>query len=406
MTTDKASDPHTRLRHARIAVSLAFFVNGFGLGSWTPEVPVIGDRLGLTPATYGFMVLIFGLGAVSAMPLVGAAIARYGSRPVTIAMQALLALAIVSLTAAPHPILTIVALFLFGVGLGGMDVAINANAVSVERALSRAIMSSCHGFWSLGAFAGAGVGGTLIVSFGPTGHTAIVALVCTACLAYVVPHLWADRRAEAPVTGSAGTKPSVRALIVKQRGPLLFSVVIGIMALAGFVQEGVVIDWSAVYLREELGVTLAASGFGFAAFSIAMALFRFVGDGIRERLGAVKTVRLSLLVALAGLSVLIIADTLTTALAGFLILGVGLSNVVPIAFSAAGNVKGLADGTGISIASAIAYSGGLVAPALVGLFADAFGFSTIFMALALLCLGIILSAHLLRGADRANAAEV
>ncbi|EAU42023.1 MFS permease [Fulvimarina pelagi HTCC2506] len=384
----------------RPAVSLAFFVNGFAIGSWTPEVPVLGERLGLTPATYGFMVLIFGLGAVVAMPVVGALIARRGSRQVSIATQALLAVSVASLIAAPHPALTAFAIFIFGVGLGGMDVAMNANAVSVERSMDRAIMSSCHGFWSLGAVAGAGIGGALIEGFGPLGHTLVVASFAALALVYIAPNMLEDRRNATPA--DAIGRLSMRQILAAQRTPLLLAVAIGVIALGGFVQEGVVIDWSAVYLRDELGVSLAASGFGFAAFSLTMALFRFFGDGIRERYGAVRTVRASLLIALAGLVVLILATSLPVALIGFLILGIGMSNVVPIAFSAAGNLKRLADGTGISIASAIAYSGGLIAPAIVGIVADAYGFKTIFAALATISLAIILSAGLLKRADRGD----
>ncbi|MER0240343.1 MFS transporter [Fulvimarina sp. MAC8] len=383
----------------RMAISLAFFVNGFGLGSWTPEVPIIGERLGLTPATFGFMVLIFGLGAVTAMPVVGALIAKRGSRQVTIATQALFALAIACLIAAPHPLLAGLAVFVFGIGLGGMDVAMNANAVSVERTMDRAIMSSCHGFWSLGAFAGAGIGGTLIETFGPLGHTTIVASFTALTLIYIVPNMLEDRRETVPAADTAN-RPPMREILAAQRTPLFLAIAIGVIALGGFVQEGVVIDWSAVYLRDELGVSLAASGFGFAAFSVTMALFRFFGDGIRERYGAVTTVRVSLLIALTGLVVLILASSLPVSLVGFMILGIGMSNIVPIAFSAAGNLKGLADGTGISIASAIAYSGGLVAPAVVGIVADAYGFSTIFAALATISVAIILSAKLLKRADR------
>ena len=347
------------------------------------------------------MILVFGLAAVMAMPFVGAMIARAGSRPVVIATQLAFAAAFPLLTLAPHPIAIGAALFLFGIGLGGLDVAMNANAVSVERRLDRSIMSSCHGFWSLGAFAGAGIGGSLIDFFGPVGHTSLVGLFCAGILLAMLPALL-DDRALASETQAAqdGTRESWRSILSRKRKPLLLSLVIGVIALAGFMQEGVVIDWSAVYLRSELGVSVAASGFGFAAFSVSMATLRFLGDGIRDRLGAVRTVRLSLLFALTGAILLAVASNLAMALAGYLVLGIGLANLVPIAFSAAGNIKGLANGTGISIASAIAYSGGLIAPSIVGLVASAYGFSTIYLALAVIISAVFLSAGLLKGADR------
>lgn len=382
----------------RFAVAGTFFLNGFALGSWTPQVPVVGARMGLEPAAYGFMILLFGLGAVAAMPAIGAMIVRLGSKPPLLITQVLLGVAFPFILAFPHPLVIGAALFLYGVGLGGMDVAMNANAVSVERSLGRAIMSSCHGFWSLGAVAGSGLGGILIETFGAFAHAALVGTLVILTLAVITPRLLSDRRA--PVSSASAAGPASAQAGGYGRAPILLAIAIGFMALAGFVQEGVVIDWSAVYLRQDLGVSLALSGFGFATFSLAMAAFRFAGDRVRERYGAVRTLRASLLFALAGALVLATATTLPVALAGFLVLGVGLSNVVPIAFSAAGNVEGLKDGTGISIASGIAYAGGLVAPSAIGLIAAAFSFSAIFAGLGVIALLLMASARLVARADR------
>ncbi|HEX2019344.1 MAG TPA: MFS transporter, partial [Aurantimonas sp.] len=154
----------------RLAVSVAFLVNGFVLGSWAPQVPVLAARLGYSESALGLLILVFGLGALTAMPLIGVAISRGGSWRPTLLTQLLLAAALPFLAFAPSTAFAVPAAFFFGMTLGGMDVAMNANAISVEKTRARAIMSSCHGFWSLGGFAGAAAGGPLIGALGGEYH--------------------------------------------------------------------------------------------------------------------------------------------------------------------------------------------------------------------------------------------
>jgi MFS family permease len=177
-------------------------------------------------------------------------------------------------------------------------------------------------------------------------------------------------------------------------------VAVGLFALFAMIPEGAAIDWSAVYLRQELGAGDAASGLAFAAFSLTMACFRFAGDGIRDRFGAVRTARVCSALAAAGLLAVGFAEALPVTLVGFALMGIGLSNMVPIAFSAAGNVEGLRPGTGLSIVSALGYSGILLAPSVIGFVAEHSGFRLIFLSLALLLVVTFLAAGLVRGADR------
>ncbi|MEP0510861.1 MAG: MFS transporter, partial [Aurantimonas coralicida] len=161
----------------RIAVALAFFVNGLVLGSWTPQVPVLAARLGIGESTLGLFILVLGLGAITAMPLIGGVLATRGSRRPVLVTQALLAFALPLLVLAPTPVFAAIAIFAFGAMMGGMDVAINANAVAVERRLGRAIMSSCHGFWSVGGFVGAALGGPLIEAIGAPAHALAIGAI-------------------------------------------------------------------------------------------------------------------------------------------------------------------------------------------------------------------------------------
>ncbi len=381
----------------RLAVSAAFLANGFVLGNWTPQIPLFQQRLGISEPQLGLLILAFGIGAVLAMPLLGAATARFGSRQATLAMHAVLALSLPILVLAPNVPIAAVAILLFGAAMGGMDVAMNANAVSVERQRPRAIMSSCHGFWSIGGFIGAATGGALIVALGTFGHFLLVAAILLLVLWPIGRAMLEDRDAAdtAPATqaeeGAVPAAPSAARLAVLG---------IGFCALFGMVPEGATIDWSAIYLRTELEADVVVSGFAFAAFSAVMALFRFLGDGIRDRLGAVRTLRLSALAGIGALVVVGFAPNLTVAILGFALLGIGLSNIAPIAFSAAGNVPGLKPGVGISMATTIGYSGILVAPSAIGYLAAHFGFQAVFLGLSACLLAILALSPLTRGADR------
>ena len=155
----------------------AFFFNGFLVGSWAPQIPVFMMRLGISEFTLGLLILIFGVGALASMPWCGYLIGRFGSRAVVKSFAIFCSFSLLLVALAPNVITAAPALFLFGAVIGGMDVAMNANAVEVEKKLSRAVMSSSHGFWSLGGFAGGGLGGLLIEAHGYLTHAVVVTLI-------------------------------------------------------------------------------------------------------------------------------------------------------------------------------------------------------------------------------------
>ncbi len=372
---------------ARIAVSTLFLINGFMIGSLAPKIPELGERLEISEGVLGLLILCFGLGSLTMMPFVGPLIARFGSaRPAKIA-AVLLAPTILWLTLAPNIALAACALFLLGGFAGAMDIAMNANAVSVEQTMRRAVMSSCHGFWSLGGFVGAAGGGLAIESAGTMTHAAIVTAIAAALCAFAWPRVFEDR----PI-GSTERKPI--------RLPhTLLPYVVGLMALFSMVPEGAILDWGALYLRQAFSTDVAASGLAFGAFSAAMALTRFAGDTIRNRFGAVATLRASAILAFAGIFTASIAPQAGLAVAGFALAGIGIANMAPILFSAAGNLPGLAPGIGLSVVTFMGYSGLLVAPATIGFIAEKTGFAAIYAALAILVLVVAAVSREARHAD-------
>lgn len=371
----------------RIAVSALFFINGLLVGSWAPKIPALMARLGITEAVAGILVLMLGAGSLCLMPVFGAMVARRGSaRAVRIAAWGA-APALIWISVAPDLWAVGAAVALFGGLIGGMDVAMNANAVAVERARGRAIMSSCHGFWSLGAFAGAGAGGMAIQRFGEIPHAIAVSALFALVLLIVRRRIIED----GPEPGAA--RPPLRL----PRTPLPY--LIGVMALMAMIPEGAILDWAAVYMQRELGASLAVAGWGFAACAATMAAMRFLGDLIRRRLGAVRTLRLSTLAAMAGLAMAGLAGSAPWAIAGFALAGIGIANMVPIAFSAAGNVPGLAAGIGLSVVTMMGYSGILVAPGAIGFLAESVSFSAIYLGLAVLLTIPLALSHLAATAD-------
>jgi MFS family permease len=382
----------------RAAVSALFFVNGYVVGNWAPRIPSFKADHGIDEAVLGLMILAFGVGSLLTMPLVGMAISRQGSRRIACAMGLTLAPVLLLLTLAPGPWTAAAVLVILGGLVGGMDVAINANAVAVERRMGRAIMSSCHAWWSLGALVGAATGGVLIGRVGVFGHAltvlAVGLAIVVACAA-VVLH-------DAPAQGGRAAAGA------KAKAPLraiLLPLIVGATALFSMIPEGAVLDWSALYLQQELGASVETAGFAFAAFSATMAVMRFSGDPIRDRLGAVLTLRLSTLVAGSGMLVAAFADSALGAAAGFALAGLGIANMVPIAFSAAGNLPGLANGVGISIVSFMGYSGLLFAPSLIGFIAKHTGLGPIFAALPLLYIAVLAFSGLARYADQSAGDE-
>ncbi|MFC3167951.1 MFS transporter [Paracoccus fontiphilus] len=372
---------------ARWAVSALFFANGLVVGSWAPKLPAMMGRLDIDESVAGLLVLALGIGSICLMPVFGALVARRGSAHAVKLAAVLFAPSLIWISLAPTVWAVAGAVLVFGGLIGGMDVAMNANAVAVERARRRAIMSSCHGFWSLGGLGGAGAGGLAIQSLGELTHAVVVTLIVAAILALAFPRLMHDSP-----SGEQKHQP-----LRLPRTPLPY--LIGVMALTSMIPEGAILDWAAVYLQREMGAPLALAGWGFAACAGTMAVMRFLGDEIRRRHGAVRTLRISTVIAMAGLALAALAPSPGAAIAGFGLAGIGIANMVPIAFSAAGNVPGLAHGVGLSVVTTMGYSGILLAPGTIGFLAERMSFSVIYLGLSLLLLVPLLLSRLARTAD-------
>jgi MFS family permease len=377
-------------RHARWAVAAMFLANGFVMGAWAPQIPLLMPRHAVTESVLGLLILVLGLGAVSAMLFAGRLISHYGGRRVlslfSLALIPVLPMVVFS------PNLWILALFMavFGAMAGCMDVAMNAQAVEIERRLDRAIMSSSHGFWSLGGFIGGSVGAWVIAHWGSEVQSLLTAAVVAGIVLTAMPFLLPD--APKPTVAEALAAPKTHLF------PKDFHVwLLGFLALFAMVPEGAVLDWAAIYLQKELGSDVFVSGLGFAFFAGAMAVMRFAGDSVRNRFGAVRTLRISGFLGAAGMMGGALAPYDWVAIVSFAAAGLGVANMVPILFSAAGNHPRLPSASAISIVTMVGYCGILVAPSSIGFLAEHVGFRPTYAGLSLLL--VVVAVLAARAAD-------
>lgn len=378
-------------RRARWAVAAMFAANGFTMGAWAPQIPLILPRLSITETTLGLLILGLGLGAVGAMLFSGRLIARFGSRTVLRGFALSVIPILPAVVFSQSLALTALTMALFGAMAGCMDVAMNAQAVAIERRLGRAIMSSSHGFWSLGGFVGGSAGAWVIAQMGAEGQALLASAVAALLVFGAMPFLLPDP----PARHASAIATRRGSLFPRDAGLWL----LGAMALFSMVPEGAVLDWAALYLAKELGADLFRSGLGFAFFAGTMAVMRFAGDSLRNRFGAVRTLRVSGLIGAAGLMGGALAPVDTLAIASFALAGFGVANMVPILFSAAGNHVGLPPGQAISTVTMVGYAGILIAPASIGWVAEHAGFRLTYAAMAMLLLLVAALAKRAAAAD-------
>lgn len=386
-----------RARTARWAVAAMFFANGFVMGAWAPQIPLLMPRHQVTESDLGLLLLVLGAGAVAAMLFAGRLIDRFGSRAVLTVFSLALIPVLPMVVFAPDLWLLAGFMAVFGAMAGCMDVAMNAQAVEIERRLQRAIMSSSHGFWSLGGFFGGSAGAWVIATRGSEvqalATAAIVAAIVLAAMPFLMPSA-AARRSD----GAAARPPR---LFPRD----LHLWLLGFLALVAMVPEGAVLDWAAIYLQQELGADAFVSGLGFAGFAGTMAVMRFAGDAVRNRFGAVRTLRISGLLGAAGLMAAALAPVDWLAITGFALAGLGVANMVPILFSAAGNHPRLPAASAIAVVTMVGYCGILIAPTGIGFLAEAVGFRPIYAAMSVLLVIVALLAARAADADALREAE-
>ena len=352
---------------ARRAVSALFFLNGAIFATWASRIPAVQAARGLNHAELGLALLAMALGAILAMPIAGVLSARIGSDQVCRIAALVYGGSLPGLVLAPGLPLFALALFGFGAGHGALDVAMNAQAVVVEKRYQRPIMSSVHALWSTGGLTGAALGGLVAAhGTGLLAHFLLAAGLIGAGAILTFPHLLEARR---PGPGARNGEPA--APTFSWPSPSLLA--LGAVALCIMLGEGAMADWSAVYLRHNLGAREGLATAGYAAFSIAMAAGRYGGDYLSARFGPVNLVRTGGAVAAGGLLLALVFPQASLALVGFACVGLGFATIVPLVFSAAGRGRGVAPGIAVASVTTLGYLGFLLGPPLIGFGAELIG---------------------------------
>lgn len=382
MTTLDTQIPDMQARLTQRATRIVFLIAGIGMAAWAPLVPYAKERAALSDASLGTLLLFLGLGSFIAMPLTGILVGRFGCRRIIACGTVLLLLLLPLLAVFASPLTLAVALMAFGASIGLIDVAMNIQAVEVEKSANKAMMSGFHGFFSMGGIVGAGLV-SLLLAMGLTPLHAILAIN----LLLAVLFLFCQRH----ILNERLHQPDTPMFVVP-RGWVLF---LGVLCFILFLAEGAILDWGALFLTHQRDMPAAQAGMGYAVFSVAMTIGRLCGDRIVLKFGPTATLFFGSLCAAAGLLLAVSVDSVMLTLAGFLLVGFGASNTVPIMFTAAGRQKTMPVSLAIASMTTIGYAGILAGPALIGFIAQLSSLSIAFSAVAALLLVVAASARVI-----------
>lgn len=363
----------TRARQA----TFAFFVlNGFTLGMWVVHIPAIRERTDISQADLGYLLLLMGVAALIGMQLAGRLIDHLGSRTVTVSAGLLLCFTLLGPGFATTATGLAFGLAALGFANGVIDVSQNAHAVEVEREYGRPIMSGFHAFFSLGGLLASLIGGSLIALDVEVGYSLTGAAVLGAVGTLLArPYLLKASTPDKPADPDAPRAPWTARVVV-----------LGLLAFALMLSEGVAYDWSTVHLHDSLGSSKTVAAWAFGAFSITMTAVRLIADRIVHRIGAALYVRYAALVGAIGLTCAALSPTAPLAIASWALFGIGLAGCVPQFFSAAGNVDPAASGTYLARVAGFGYLGLLAGPAVIGILTEWVPLTTAFIVPIVGCL--------------------
>ena len=377
-------DPEIQLSAQRLSTRFSFFGLGFATAAWAPLIPFAQQRLHFNHADFGLLLLCSGLGAMLAMPATGKIVQRIGCRvPIGFALL-LLAVLLPSLSLLSTPLMMAITLFLFGTAAGSLGVALNIQAVVVEKNSLKSLMSGFHGMASLGGLAGV----LTITALLALSISAVMSAFAVSLLLVIIVFLSVPYSIKAVENTSLEASSKVKNSI-RQRLPQPLIILIGIACFIIFMVEGAAMDWSGIYLTQQYGVNTAFAGLAYTFFAIAMTTGRFTGHYLIRYFGEKKLLTYSAICATLGLALVSIAPHWWLVLVGYTLVGTGCSNIVPIMFSRAGRQTVMPSAVALSCVSTMAYTGILVGPAFIGMVSELIGLSTVFMALSGLLLLIV-----------------
>jgi MFS family permease len=374
------------VRRPRFAITAIFALNGSLFLSLFARLPAIQDRTGISEGQLGLCLLCAMLGLLTAQPVAGALVSRFGSRPVVLGGALGYALGLVPVALSTSFEGLAASMLLIGAASGPLDVAMNVHGLTIEKHVGRPILSGLHAAFSFGGLAGSAVGGLLAgLGVGVVTHLSAVAALGV-LLALALRPLLLPPDADAAPEGPRFARPT-RALAL-----------VGLFAICVVLSEGAVSDWTAIYLDDEAGASEGAAAAGLAAFSLSMGIGRLTGDRLSIRFGPARLARAGAALGALGIGIALLAGGPLVGIAGFALAGLGISALFPLALRAAAE-RGESPGPAVAAVSAMGYIGFMVGPPSIGGLAELFGLR----AALLLPVACLAAAALLAGAVRAPA---
>ncbi|MDT3402436.1 MFS transporter [Mucilaginibacter terrae] len=370
MGAQAVSFPYPK-HYLRIAVSTVFFLPGIIFASWASRIATIQQTLNLSDAALGGILFCIPVGLIISLPVAGWLISRIGSRMLVLLGISAYAVGLVGLGWAPNVPLLMACMVGFGFASNSVNIAVNTQAVATEKLYNKPIMASFHGLWSLAGFAGAGIGTFMIgKNILPLYHFALMTAIVLVILFVSYRYLLNDK-------GPAETR---QGFVMPDR-PLIK---LGIIAFCSLICEGAMFDWSVIYFKKVLHAHNGWMGAGYTVFMCTMAMGRFIADWFAHRFGLKQTLQISGLLTAVGLLIAVIFPQIPTAMIGFLLVGFGVSSVVPMIYSVAGKSKTMSPGMALAAVSTIGFVGFLVGPPVIGFVAGLFNLRVSFILIAVM----------------------
>jgi len=392
--SDLISPKHETLKEAsrranRFAVSAMFFMHGLCFASWAARIPTIKESIKLSDAALGSVLFALPMGFFIALPFAGWLIAKAGSKKAVISSAVFYSLSLVLIGSSSSVLYLVLSLFSFGFLANILNISINTQAVAVEGLYKKRLMATFHGLWSLAGFAGAGIGTWLI------GHNVLplhhfIFICATFLVVNVVCAFYIVKNDEIAVE-----KRPVFAMPDKSL------IKLGFIAFCSMMAEGAMFDWSGVYFSKVIHVDKQLTGIGYTTFMIAMAGMRFFADNLSGHIGLKRILQVSGLLTTSGLLLSVIFPEMMPALLGFFLIGIGVSSVVPMVYSAAGKSKTLSPGTALTAVSSVGFMGFLIGPPTIGFIAEATSLRISFLAITIMAVSVVVLASFM-GDDERN----
>ena len=376
-----SSTAHHHSNHIyRAAVGCFYFLQGLSFASWGSRIPTIQQQMGLSEAELGGVLLALPIGLLISLPVAGWVIAKTGSRSVLIFSGILYTTTLVAIGFSETTLQLVMGLFVFGFAGNLMNISVNTQGVGVEDLYQKSIMASFHGLWSLAGFTGAAIG-TLMIGEGVAPFYHFLLIMFLSYLAVAVASRFVLRE-------DVNTDTDKPIFVMPDKS----LIDLGIICFFAMICEGAMFDWSGVYFKKVIGAEGGWIGAGYTAFMCTMAGTRFVADWSTRRFGLQRILQASGVLTASGLLIAVLLPHLYTAILGFLLVGAGVSAVVPLVYSAAGKSKVMSPGVALAAVSTIGFFGFLLGPPLIGFIAGATSLRISFTVIAAMGLSIALVA--------------